>query len=71
MDYLAEIIVKFQSNPKVQSDTKLHQKWMEEWLQLEWKATFLSLVVEELLEWPETAWDWIEVENDNSFSYNT
>lgn len=40
MDYLAEIIVKFQSNPKVQSDMKFHQKWVEEWLQLEWKATF-------------------------------
>ena len=70
MDYLAEIIVKYQFNPKVQSDMKFHQKWVEEWLQLEWKATFLCLVVEELLEWAETAWDWIEVENDNSFSYN-
>ena len=71
MYYLAEIIVKFQSNPKVQSDMKFHQKWMEEWLQLKWKATFLCLVVEELLEWAEMVWDWIEVENDNSFSYNT
>ena len=41
MDYLAEIIVKYQFNPKVQSDIKnFHQKWVEGWLQLEWKATF-------------------------------